>query len=270
MLSKIESIVKFLEHKMPFTPKAGIILGTGLGGLIQKIDIKLSLSYHNIPDFPVSTVEGHTGKLIFGLLSNVPVVAMQGRFHYYEGYEIQDVTLPVRVMKYLGIEHLFISNASGGVNPEYEVGDLMVLNDHINLIPSPLVGVNLETLGPRFPDMSDAYERTMIEKALKIGVDNGFRIFEGVYAAVTGPCLETPAEYKYLRIIGADTVGMSTAPEVIVARHMGIPCFAISVITDLGVPGKIQKVSHDEIQKVAEVAEPKLTIIVEELIKTLI
>ena len=270
MLSKIESIVKFLEHKMPFTPKAGIILGTGLGKLIQKIDIKLSLSYHNIPDFPVSTVEGHTGKLIFGLLSNVPVVAMQGRFHYYEGYEIQDVTLPVRVMKYLGIEHLFISNASGGVNPEYEVGDLMVLNDHINLIPSPLVGANLETLGPRFPDMSDAYERTMIEKALKIGVENGFRIFEGVYAAVTGPCLETPAEYKYLRIIGADTVGMSTAPEVIVARHMGIPCFAISVITDLGVPGKIQKVSHDEIQKVAEVAEPKLTIIVEELIKTLV
>ena len=270
MLSKIESIVKFLEHKMPFTPKAGIILGTGLGGLIQKIDIKLSLSYHNIPDFPVSTVEGHTGKLIFGLLSNVPVVAMQGRFHYYEGYEIQDVTLPVRVMKYLGIEHLFISNASGGVNPEYEVGDLMVLNDHINLIPSPLVGANLETLGPRFPDMSDAYERTMIEKALKIGVENGFRIFEGVYAAVTGPCLETPAEYKYLRIIGADTVGMSTAPEVIVARHMGIPCFAISVITDLGVPGKIQKVSHDEIQKVAEVAEPKLTVIVEKLIKTLV
>ena len=255
---------------MPFTPKAGIILGTGLGGLIQKIDIKLSLSYEDIPDFPVSTVEGHSGKLIFGLLSNVPVVAMQGRFHYYEGYEIQYVTLPVRVMKYLGIEHLFISNASGGVNPEYEVGDLMVLNDHINLIPSPLVGVNLETLGPRFPDMSDAYERTMIEKALKIGVDNGFRIFEGVYAAVTGPCLETPAEYKYLRIIGADTVGMSTAPEVIVGRHMGIPCFAISVITDLGVPGKIQKVSHDEIQKVAEVAEPKLTKIVEELIKTLV
>ncbi len=270
MLSKIESIAKFLQQKMPFTPKAGIILGTGLGGLIQNIDIKLSLSYQNIPDFPVSTVEGHSGKLIFGFLSNVPIVAMQGRFHYYEGYEIQDVTLPVRVMKLLGIEYLFISNASGGVNPDYEVGDLMVLNDHINLIPSPLVGTNLESLGPRFPDMSDAYDRTMILKALKIGVDNGYRIFEGVYAAVTGPCLETPAEYKYLRIIGADTVGMSTAPEVIVARHMGIPCFAISVITDLGVPGKIQKVSHDEIQKVAEVAEPRLTVIVEELIKTLV
>lgn len=270
MLSKIESIAKFLEQRMPFKPKAGIILGTGLGGLIQKIDIKQTLSYKDIPDFPVSTVEGHSGKLIFGLLSDVQVVAMQGRFHFYEGYSMQEVTLPVRVMKMLGIEHLFISNASGGVNPDYEVGDLMILNDHINLIPSPLVGANLDTLGPRFPDMSDAYERSMIDVAMQIGVDRGYRVFEGVYAAVTGPCLETPAEYKYLRIIGADTVGMSTAPEVIVARHMGIPCFAISVITDLGVPGKIQKVSHEEIQQVAEVAEPKLTVIVEELIKTLV
>ena len=269
MLSKIKSIAKFLELKIPFKPKVGIILGTGLGGLIQKIDIKLTIPYEKITNFPISTVEGHSGKLIFGLLSNIPVVAMQGRFHYYEGYDMQDVTLPVRVMKLLGIEYLFISNASGGVNPDYKVGDLMVLNDHINLIPSPLIGPNLDTFGPRFPDMSDAYERTFIEKALKIGDDNGYRIFEGVYAAVTGPCLETPSEYKYLRIIGADTVGMSTAPEVIVARHMGIPCFAISVITDLGVPGKIQKVSHEEIQKIAEVAEPKLSVIVEELIKTL-
>ena len=255
---------------MPFNPKAGIILGTGLGGLIQKIDIKLKLSYQDIPNFPISTVEGHSGKLIFGLLSDVPVVVMQGRFHYYEGYDIQEVTLPVRVMKLLGIEYLFISNASGGVNPNYAVGDLMVLNDHINLIPSPLIGTNLDTLGPRFPDMSDVYDRAMIEKALKIAVDNGYSVFEGVYAAVTGPSLETPAEYKYLRIIGADTVGMSTAPEVIIARHMSIPCFAISVITDLGVPGKIKKVSHEEIQKVAEVAEPKLTLIIEELIKTLV
>ena len=270
MLKKIESIAKFLETKMPFNPKAGIILGTGLGGLIQKIDIKLKLSYQDIPNFPISTVEGHSGKLIFGLLSDVPVVVMQGRFHYYEGYDIQDFTLPVRVMKLLGIEYLFISNDSGGVNPNYAVGDLMVLNDHINLIPSPLIGTNLDTLGPRFPDMSDVYDRAMIEKALKIAVDNGYSVFEGVYAAVTGPSLETPAEYKYLRIIGADTVGMSTAPEVIIARHMSIPCFAISVITDLGVPGKIKKVSHEEIQKVAEVAEPKLTLIIEELIKTLV
>ena len=267
MLNKIESIVNFLKSKTPLNPKLGIILGTGLGGLIQKIDIKFSISYSDIPNFPVSTVEGHHGKLIFGHLSDVPVVAMQGRFHYYEGYNMENVTLPVRVMKLLGIEYLFISNASGGVNPDYKVGDLMVLNDHINLIPNPLIGINYDNLGPRFPDMSDSYDRTLIEIALKIGSDRGYRIYEGVYVAVTGPCLETPAEYKYLRIIGADTVGMSTVPEVIVARHMSIPCFAISVITDLGVPGKIQKVSHEEIQKIAEVAEPKLTVILEEMIK---
>ena len=267
MLNKIESIVNFLKSKTPLNPKLGIILGTGLGGLIQKIDIKFSISYSDIPNFPVSTVEGHHGKLIFGHLSDVPVVAMQGRFHYYEGYNMENVTLPVRVMKLLGIEYLFISNASGGVNPDYKVGDLMVLNDHINLIPNPLIGINHDNLGPRFPDMSDSYDRTLIEIALKIGLDRGYRIYEGVYVAVTGPCLETPAEYKYLRIIGADTVGMSTVPEVIVARHMSIPCFAISVITDLGVPGKIQKVSHEEIQKIAEVAEPKLTVILEEMIK---
>jgi purine-nucleoside phosphorylase len=214
-------------------------------------------------------VEGHKGKLILGKLSGTNVIAMQGRFHFYEGYSIQEVTMPVRVMKKLGIEQLIISNASGGVNPDYEVGDLMILNDHINLIPSPLIGANLDEFGPRFPDMSDTYDKGMIATALSIGKDNGIRVFEGVYAAVTGPCLETPAEYKYLRIIGSDTVGMSTAPEVIVARHMQIPCFAISVITDLGVEGKIKKVSHEEIQKVAEVAEPKLTLIIEELIKTI-
>ena len=170
MLNKIESIVNFLQSKAPFTPKIGIILGTGLGGLIKKIDVKFSLSYTEIPNFPVSTVEGHHGKLIFGYLSDVPVVAMQGRFHYYEGYDMENVTLPVRVMKLLGIEYLFISNASGGVNPDYKVGDLMVLNDHINLIPNPLVGINHDNLGPRFPDMSDAYDRNLIEIALKIGI----------------------------------------------------------------------------------------------------
>jgi purine-nucleoside phosphorylase len=244
-------------------------LGTGLGGLVEKIEIEQTIPYDEIPDFPLSTVEGHKGKLILGKLSGTNVIAMQGRFHFYEGYSIQEVTMPVRVMKKLGIEQLIISNASGGVNPDYEVGDLMILNDHINLIPSPLIGANLDEFGPRFPDMSDTYDKGMIATALSIGKDNGIRVFEGVYAAVTGPCLETPAEYKYLRIIGSDTVGMSTVPEVIVARHMQIPCFAISVITDLGVEGKIKKVSHEEIQKVAEVAEPKLTLIIEELIKTI-
>ena len=269
MLNRIDSITQFLKNKIPFTPKVGIILGTGLGGLVEKIEIEQTIPYDEIPDFPLSTVEGHKGKLILGKLSGTNVIAMQGRFHFYEGYSIQEVTMPVRVMKKLGIQQLIISNASGGVNPDYEVGDLMILNDHINLIPSPLIGANLDEFGPRFPDMSDTYDKGMIATALSIGKDNGIRVFEGVYAAVTGPCLETPAEYKYLRIIGSDTVGMSTVPEVIVARHMQIPCFAISVITDLGVEGKIKKVSHEEIQKVAEVAEPKLTLIIEELIKTI-
>jgi purine-nucleoside phosphorylase len=269
MLNRIDSITQFLKNKIPFTPKVGIILGTGLGGLVEKIEIEQTIPYDEIPDFPLSTVEGHKGKLILGKLSGTNVIAMQGRFHFYEGYSIQEVTMPVRVMKKLVIEQLIISNASGGVNPDYEVGDLMILNDHINLIPSPLIGANLDEFGPRFPDMSDTYDKGMIATALSIGKDNGIRVFEGVYAAVTGPCLETPAEYKYLRIIGSDTVGMSTVPEVIVARHMQIPCFAISVITDLGVEGKIKKVSHEEIQKVAEVAEPKLTLIIEELIKTI-
>jgi len=269
MLNRIDSITQFLKNKIPFTPKVGIILGTGLGGLVEKIEIEQTIPYDEIPDFPLSTVEGHKGKLILGKLSGTNVIAMQGRFHFYEGYSIQEVTMPVRVMKKLGIEQLIISNASGGVNPDYEVGDLMILNDHINLIPSPLIGANLDEFGPRFPDMSDTYDKGMIATALSIGKDNGIRVFEGVYAAVTGPCLETPAEYKYLRIIGSDTVGMSTVPEVIVARHMQIPCFAISVITDLGVEGKIKKVSHEEIQKVAEIAEPKLTLIIEELIKTI-
>jgi purine-nucleoside phosphorylase len=269
MLNRIDSITQFLKNKIPFSPKVGIILGTGLGGLVEKIEIEQTIPYDEIPDFPLSTVEGHKGKLILGKLSGTNVIAMQGRFHFYEGYSIQEVTMPVRVMKKLGIKQLIISNASGGVNPDYEVGDLMILNDHINLIPSPLIGPNLDEFGPRFPDMSDTYDKGMIATAMSIGKDNGIRVFEGVYAAVTGPCLETPAEYKYLRIIGSDTVGMSTVPEVIVARHMQIPCFAISVITDLGVEGKIKKVSHEEIQKVAEVAEPKLTLIIEELIKTI-
>jgi purine-nucleoside phosphorylase len=269
MLNRIDSITQFLKNKIPFNPKVGIILGTGLGGLVEKIEIEQTIPYDEIPDFPLSTVEGHKGKLILGKLSGTNVIAMQGRFHFYEGYSIQEVTMPVRVMKKLGIQQLIISNASGGVNPDYEVGDLMIINDHINLIPSPLIGANLDEFGPRFPDMSDTYDKGMIATAMSIGKDNGIRVFEGVYAAVTGPCLETPAEYKYLRIIGSDTVGMSTVPEVIVARHMQIPCFAISVITDLGVEGKIKKVSHEEIQIVAEVAEPKLTLIIEELIKTI-
>ncbi len=267
MLQKINDAAVFLQETTRYNPKVGIILGTGLGGLVDEIEIDHSISYEKIPHFPVSTVEGHSGKLIFGKLAGKQVVAMQGRFHFYEGYTIQQVTFPVRVMKMIGIKHLFVSNASGGVNPNYKIGDLMIVSDHINLIPNPLIGTNLAELGPRFPDLSEPYCKNLIAKAENTAKENKIILKKGVYVALTGPTLETPAEYKHMRIIGGDTVGMSTAPEVIVARHMGIPCFAISVITDLGVPGKIEKVTHEAIQKVAEVAEPKLTLIIKSLIK---
>jgi purine-nucleoside phosphorylase len=270
MLNKIKETVEHLNAQTNFSPEIGIILGTGLGGLVKEIEIKHSIAYETIPNFPLSTVEGHSGKLIFGYLGGKKVVAMQGRFHFYEGYDMKEVTFPVRVMKFLGINKLFVSNASGGVNPDYEIGDLMILNDHINLFPTnPLIGMNYPELGPRFPDMSDAYDKSMIKLARDIAQKNNIRVQEGIYAGLSGPCLETPAEYMYIRNIGGDTVGMSTVPEVIVARHMGIPCFAISIITDLGVPGKIVKVTHEDVQRVAEVAEPKMTLIMKELISSL-
>lgn len=266
MLNQIKETVSFLKSKIDFTPKIGIILGTGLGGLVKDIDIIREVSYEEIPHFPVSTVEGHSGKLIFGSLGKKKVVVMQGRFHFYEGYSMQKVTFPVRVMKSLGIRNLIISNASGGVNPNFKIGEMMIINDHINLIPNPLIGKNWNDLGPRFPDMSMPYDLNLIDLAEKIAENNNIQIQKGTYVAVTGPCLETPAEYKMVRIIGGDAVGMSTVPEVIVARHMNISCFAISVITDLGVEGKIEEVSHEEIQRVAERTEPNLTLIIQELI----
>ena len=269
MLNQIKETANFLKEKINSNPEAGIILGTGLGGLVQEIEIENSISYENIPNFPVSTVEGHSGRLIFGKLGGKSVVAMQGRFHFYEGYPMEKVTFPVRVMKFLGIKNLIVSNASGGVNPDFEIGDLMILTDHINLIPNPLIGHNDNELGPRFPDMSEPYCLNMIAKAEKIAFDNNIKVQKGIYVAVTGSTLETPAEYLYFRIIGGDTVGMSTVPEVVVARHMDIPCFAISVITDLGVPGKIKKVTHEDVQEVAEVTEPKLTLIIKELISSI-
>lgn len=269
MFQIIKEAAKFLQKKTNYTPKIGIILGTGLGKLVSEIDIEYSIPYEKIPHFPVSTVEGHSGRLIFGKIDDKQVIAMQGRFHFYEGYSIEKVTFPVRVMKMLGVNHLFVSNASGGVNPDYKIGDLMVLTDHINLIPNPLIGLNINQLGPRFPDMSEPYCKRLILKADEIAKDHKIHLKKGIYVALTGPTLETPAEYKHMRIIGGDTVGMSTTPEVIVARHMNITCFAISVITDLGVPGKIQKVSHSEIQKVAEKAEPNLTLIIKKIITSL-
>jgi len=266
MLEQIKNTADFLKNKTNFNPKIGIILGSGLGSFVDEVNIKFSFSYDEIPNFPISTVEGHSGKLIFGTVKGKEVVVMQGRFHYYEESDIQKVVLPVRVMKYLGVKHLIISNASGGVNPSYEIGDLMLINDHINLIPNPLVGPNLKELGTRFPDMSEPYCKEMITFAEEIADENNIKIQKGNYVGVTGPTLETPAEYNYFRIIGGDTVGMSTVPEVIAARHMKIKCFGISVITDLGVPGKIKIVTHEDVQNVANKARPILAKLIKELI----
>lgn len=269
MLERIKQTTAYIESKVSIKPEVGIILGTGLGGLAKDIKNQEIIDYVDIPNFPVSTVEGHQGRLIFGDLGDKKVVAMQGRFHYYEGYGIKEVTFPVRVMKYLGIEYLFVSNASGGVNPEYEIGDLMIINDHINLIPNPLIGPNNSEFGPRFPDMSQTYDHSLIALAQEIASNNGIKTQVGCYVAVTGPTFETPKEYQYFRIIGGDTVGMSTAPEVIVARQMGIPVFAISIITDLGVLGKIVEVTHEEVQRIGMLAEKKMTLIMEEMLQKL-
>lgn len=266
MLEKIKNTSEFISKKVNFVPDTGIILGSGLGGLVKEIEIHSSLNYEEIPDFPVSTVEGHSGKLIFGMLNGKKVVAMQGRFHFYEGYSMQEVTFPVRVMKFLGVKNLILSNASGGVNPEYKIGDLMILEDHINLLPSnPLIGKNYKELGTRFPDMSEPYKKEWVKYAQEIAQKHSIKAHTGVYAALPGPCFETPAEYRYVRAVGADVVGMSTVPEVIVARHMGIPCFAISIITDIG-GFETQLVSHEEVLKVASAAEVKMTGIIRELI----
>ena len=267
MLEQFKESVVFIKSKTSVEPTIGIILGTGLGGLVKEINVIDEIPYDQIPNFPVSTVESHSGKLIFGELGGKKVMAMQGRFHFYEGYNMQQVTFPVRVMKLMGIERLFVSNASGGVNPDFEVGEIMIQNDHINLFPAhPLIGKNIDELGPRFPDMSAPYDPEMISLAQNIAAENGIKVSVGTYAGLTGPTLETPAEYSYVRAIGADAVGMSTVPEVIVARHMSIPCFAISIITDLGVPGKIKEVSVQDVIEVASRQEPKMTLIMRELI----
>lgn len=264
---QIKETAAFLKAQTALVPETGIILGTGLGGLVKEIVVEKEIPYASIPHFPVSTVQGHSGKLLFGKLGGKNIVAMQGRFHFYEGYTMQQITFPVRVMKALGISRLFLSNAAGGTNPDFQIGEIMIIRDHINLFPSnPLIGKNDDELGPRFPDMSEPYDKKLIALAKQIASENGIRVKEGVYAGLSGPCFETPAEYKYIHIIGGDAVGMSTVPEVIVARHSGIPCFAVSIITDLGIDGKIVEVSHEEVQKVAAEAEPRMTTIIRELL----
>jgi purine-nucleoside phosphorylase len=266
--NQIQEAAHFIQSKTSVVPETGIILGTGLHSLVDEVTIADVIDYKDIPHFPVSTVEFHKGKLIFGHIGKVPVVVMQGRFHFYEGYSMQQVTLPVRVMKLLGIKRLFVSNASGGLNPDFQNSDMMMVTDHINLFTeNPLRGKNLDALGDRFPDMSEAYDRSMLKLARQIAKEEGIDLKEGVYAGVEGPNLETPAEYKYLRIIGADAVGMSTVPEVIVARHMQIPVFALSIITDMGVPGLIKKVNLQEIVDAAQKAEPLLKKMVSRMVE---
>ena len=251
---------------MTTSPTTAIILGTGLGKLADEIIDATRIPYSDIPNFPVSTVEGHHGNLIFGKLGQKDIMAMEGRFHYYEGYSMKEVTFPVRVMYELGIKTLFVSNAAGGTNPGFEIGDLMIITDHINALPeNPLRGKNFPT-GPRFPDMSEAYDKDLVREALGIAREKGIKVQQGVYLATQGPTFETPAEYKMFRTWGADAVGMSTVPEVIVANHCGIKCFGISVITDLGVEGKIVEVSHEEVQKAADAVQPLMADIMREMI----
>ncbi|WP_084589739.1 purine-nucleoside phosphorylase [Prevotella sp. S7 MS 2] len=267
MYERIQETAFWLKERMTTSPKTAIILGTGLGQLASEITDSYEFPYSEIPNFPVSTVEGHAGKLIFGKLGGKDIMAMEGRFHYYEGYDMKEVTFPERVMYELGIKTLFVSNASGGMNPDFKIGDLMIIDDHINFFPEhPLRGKNFPT-GPRFPDMHEPYDKNLIALADKIAEEKGIRVMHGVYMGVQGPTFETPAEYRMYHRMGADAVGMSTVPEVIVAHHCGIRTFGISIITDLGLEGQAVEVSHEEVQEAANRAQPLMTEIMREMIK---
>jgi len=263
---RIQDTVRFIQSKCDKKPLIGIVLGSGLGNLATEITVEQSLSYEDIPHFPVSTVKGHSGKLIFGLLNGVPVLAMSGRFHYYEGYSPQEVSYPIRVMQGLGIKTLLLSNAAGAVNPDYKVGDLVLISDHISFFTqNPLLGPNEEDLGPRFPDMSEPYSKDIIAIARRIAIDYDFAVHEGVYTGVTGPTFETRAEYKLIKAVGGDVVGMSTVQEVIVAVHGGMKVFCVSVVTDLGIRAEDNIITHEEVLEAAQAAEPKLTTLFKEL-----
>ncbi len=270
MLKQINEAVDFIKLKYNSRPSVGIVLGSGLGSFTDEIETEFEISYADIPHFPVSTVEGHSGKLIFGNLSGKKVVAMAGRFHYYEGYTTPKVVFPIRVLKFLGIETLLISNAAGGTNQSFKVGDLMIIKDHISLLTlNPLIGKNEKEFGPRFPDMSEPYKNYLIAKAKKIAAENNIQLKEGVYVGVTGPTFETRAEYKMLNLLGGDAVGMSTVQEVVAAVHLGLPVFAMSVITDVGIREEENTITHEEVLQEAKDAEPKLTLIFKQLIAQL-
>lgn len=268
MWEKVQETVSYIKSQTQFSPEYGVILGSGLGGFTDDIEIEYTLPYSDIPNFPVSTVQGHKGALVFGTIGDKKVMAMQGRFHYYEGYDMKEVTFPVRVMKYLGVEKLIVSNASGGVNDNYEVGTIVLIKDHINMMPEhPLNGKNDERFGPRFVNMSDPYSLNMILKAKEIAKALSITVHDGIYLGLQGPTFETLAEYKMVKILGADCVGMSTVPEVIVARHMEMETFGLSVITDMGNEDNIETVSHAEVLEAAKKAEPHVRNLIKELIK---
>ncbi|MEI9946071.1 MAG: purine-nucleoside phosphorylase [Chitinophagaceae bacterium] len=267
VLKQLDETVKFLKKQYKHAPEVGIVLGSGLGNFASEIKVEKEVPYEEIPHFPVSTVVGHSGKLIFGKLSGKTVVAMAGRFHYYEGYSTQEVVFPIRVMKMLGVKLLLLSNAAGGVNTSYKVGDIMIIKDHIGLFtPNPLIGKNVEEFGPRFPDMSEPYKKDLIKKAKEIAVKKNIDLKEGVYVAVTGPTFETKAEYKLIHAVGGDVVGMSTVQECIVANHMGLPVFAVSIVTDIGIREDDNIITHEEVLQAAKEAEPKLAMLFKELI----
>jgi purine-nucleoside phosphorylase len=267
VINKLNETVVFIKNIYPQIPQVGIVLGSGLGNFLSEIKVEASIGYESIPHFPVSTVKGHEGKMVFGELNGVKIVAMAGRFHYYEGYSAEDVVYPIRVMKMLGIKSLLLSNAAGGVNSSFKVGDLMIITDHISMaIINPLLGRNEEELGPRFPDMSEAYSRPMIQKAKAVAKRLNIDLREGVYFGVTGPTFETHAEYRMIKILGADAVGMSTVQEAIVAVHMGLPVFAISVITDMGIRDDDNIITHEEVLAAAKNAEPLLTELFKQLV----
>ncbi|HEX9152052.1 MAG TPA: purine-nucleoside phosphorylase [Flavobacterium sp.] len=267
MWKQVQQTVSFIKERIYFTPEYGVILGSGLGSFTDEMKIEFTLPYSEIPNFPTSTVKGHKGALVFGTIGTKKVVAMQGRFHFYEGYSMKEVTFPVRVMKFLGVEKLIVSNASGGVNPTYKVGAIVMITDHINMTPEhPLRGENDERFGPRFVNMSEPYSRKMIAKAQELAKELGIAVHEGIYLGLQGPTFETLAEYRMVKILGADCVGMSTVPEVIVARHMDLETFGISVITDMGDEKSIGAISHEEVLQAAKNAEPKVRSLIKELI----
>lgn len=268
LYDKIQTTVAAITQQITTIPQVGIILGSGLGGLTDALTIEKEIPYEHIPNFPSSTVEGHAGKLVFGTLGGKNIVMMAGRFHFYEGYDMEAITFPIRVMKALGADTLIVSNAAGGMNPNYKIGDIVAITDHINLFPEhPLRGPNDDRLGTRFPDMSEPYDKKLVEIAIQAGLEQQLNIKTGVYIGLTGPTFETPAEYRWLSIIGGDLVGMSTVPEVIVARHAGMRVFATSVVTDLGVIGHVETITHEEVLEAANAAAPKLAKLVTTLIE---